>query len=263
MQPEKLINTIIQKVFYKQKILIDSKSEEDFWDKYWQNEINDFKKHGESRETRDYWLNRCNQIMTKHYKKLLVGFKNKSIVECGGGSGINSLFMAQNGAKVTITDFSKKSLEYAKLIAKQLKLSTKIDFIKADIFKFKPKQLYDVAWNCGVIEHYEWNQAINFIKLMKSFIKPKGKVLITIPNLLSYEIIYRMIKEGKGSEIFYSRRQLKKMMELAGLKNVKVEPLLFATPSFSPKIGQFLENKIAANIFPPSWWLLSVVGDNL
>lgn len=262
MQPENLINSMIQKIFRKQEILTSSENEEGYWDKYWQNEIDDFKKHGESRETRDYWLNRCNQIMTRHYKNLLVGFKNKSVIECGGGSGINSLLMAQNGAKVTITDFSKKSLKYAKLIAKQLELSTKTNFIKADIFKYKPTELFDVAWNCGVIEHYEWNKAINFIKLMKSFVKPEGKVLITIPNLLSYEIVYRMIKEGKGSEIFYSRRQLKKMMELAGLKNIKVEPLLFATPSFAPKEGQFLENKIMANIFPPSWWLFSAVGEN-
>lgn len=262
MQPEELINSIIQRIFRKQEILINSENEEGYWDKYWQNEIDDLKTHGESRETRDYWLNRCNQTMTKQYEQFLAGFNSKSIIECGGGSGINSLLMAQNGAKVTITDFSKKSLEYAKLISKQLRLSTKTNFIKADIFKFKPTQLFDVAWNCGVIEHYEWYKAINFIKLMKCFVKPKGKVLITIPNLLSYEIVYRMIKEGKGSEIFYSRRQLKRMMELAGLKNIKVEPLLFATPSFAPKMGQFLESKIMANIFPPSWWLFSAVGEN-
>lgn len=261
MFPETQINSLIQRLILKQNIFLDSSSEEQYWDKYWQNEITYFNNFKESRETRDYWLNRCNMAMTDHYDSLLSGFTGKSIIECGGGSGINSLLMAKRGAKVTIVDFSVKSLEYAKLIARQLKIKKKAKFKRADIYHLNSnKNVYDVAWNCGVIEHYSWNKAVQLLKLMKGCVKPGGQVLVTIPNLLSYEIIYRMLKEGKGSEIFYSKRQLKMMMIEAGLSNVKVEPLLFATPSFAPYFGEFLENPIISKAIPTTSWLLSAIG---
>jgi len=262
MFPETQINSLIQRLVLKQNIFLNSNSEEQYWDKYWQNEISYFNKYKESRETRDYWLNRCNVAMTNHYDSLLSGFANKSIIECGGGSGINSLLMAKRGAKVTIVDFSAKSLEYAKLIARQLKTEKQAKFKRADIYHLNfDKGVYDIAWNCGVIEHYSWDKAVRFLKLMISYVKPGGQVLVTIPNLLSYEIIYRMLKEGKGSEIFYSKRQLKMMMIEAGLLNVDVEPLLFATPSFAPHFGEFLETPFLNKVMPTTSWLISAVGE--
>lgn len=258
MQPESFIDFLIQHYIPKQRIC--SESEKQYWDAFWSREIAYFQEYGESRETRDRWLNRCNLKLVDHYNQLLDGVCGKSIIECGAGSGIISLLLAKLGASVTIVDFSSRSLEYAQLIANQLGITSNVEFLEADIFQLQQRAAYDIAWNCGVVEHYEWKDAVSLVNLMKSLVRPGGSVLVTLPNLLSIEIFYRMLKEGKGSEIYYSRRQLKCLMQEAGLKDIRIIPLLFATPSFAPHFGRPFENETLAKLFPQTSWLFSGIG---
>lgn len=259
---EIIINQFIQWFIPKQIIYEKAdKKEKTYWDKFWSDEIAYYQKYGESRETRDEWLNRCNMKILKHYEELLCDFTGKTLIECGSGSGILSLLMSKAGAITTIVDFSSKSLQYARLIAHQLQIKKGVKYLKANIFQLKSeKEKYDVAWNCGVIEHYKWHDAIRLIKSMSQLVHKDGHVIITLPNLLSFEIIYRMLKEGKGSEIYYSKQQLQSMMEEAGLYNVQVESLVFTTPSFAPKLNKFLEHKSIIKFLPPLSWLFSGVG---
>ena len=72
---------------------------------------------------------------------------------------------------------------------------------------------------------------------MKRVTKRDGQIIVVVPNLLSLEIIYRMIKFGKGSEQYISKAKLKKFLEEIGLANIEIKNAHASVlPCFIPKL---------------------------
>lgn len=237
------------------------KDEKSSWENNWIKMIQYYKENKEIFEIDNKWDFYCNEALHNHYNSIVKSFKNLSCIEYGCGGGYESALMAKEGAIVTVLDYSKKALEYAKIVSRRLGVIDKIKFIYKDIFNFNPNNSYDLAWSCGVIEHYKDNVIISMIKKMASSVKEGGLVIITVPNLLSPQSIYWMIRGGKGSERYLSHKKLMVLIKKAGLKEVKITSLNYWLPSFLPydwaiKTSRF---KIISNLKCLAW-LFSGVG---
>lgn len=235
---DNLISKIMNFIFpHQNRFCKDGKL---FWDKHWGKMIQYFQKNGEIFEIHNKWDFHCNKTLHNHYKLIVKKFKNPhgfngvSCFECGCGGGYESTLMTQEGAIVSILDYSTKALEYAQIVAQRMGVLNKIKFIHDDVFNFIPKNKFDLVWNCGVAEHYKNEEIIEMIKKMSIFAKENGLVMVTVPNLLSPQSIYWMLKEGKGSEGYISHKKLIVLMKMAGLKNVQIKTLDYWLPSFLP-----------------------------
>jgi 2-polyprenyl-3-methyl-5-hydroxy-6-metoxy-1,4-benzoquinol methylase len=250
---------------YKNTPFNQKHQEKIFWNNYWKEKIKYYQKYGEIFEIRNRWGFFCNQELHHHYKSLVGDFRNLSIIECGAGSGYNSCLMALEGAKTTVIDSSPEAIKYAKIVASRMKVNKKMRFICEDILNFKPTKTFDLAWNCGVIEHYSDRDAILIIEKMVTLVKSGGRIIITIPNLLSPEGIYRMlkkiIKRERISERYITPTHLKKIMELARLTEVKIIPVNYFLPSFLPSQYANFARKFQITKFIKSLsWLFSGIG---
>ncbi|MEI2439430.1 methyltransferase domain-containing protein [Priestia megaterium] len=115
-------------------------------------------------------------------KKEIGDFKEKRILEAGSGTGRISLALAKEGAKVTLMDFSETALLQSEQRFKQVGLHA--EFILADIFNMEsiPDNTYDVVWNAGVIEHFDYEQQLKALDEMNRVLKPNGILITLNPN---------------------------------------------------------------------------------
>ena len=235
---KKSINFIYDLIFNARNLQI----EEEFWNNFIETKIKKIKETGISD------LNNPNK--QRYYKKLLIQTKNllgiKSlkgykILEIGSGSGLLSLYMAREGADAALLDISKNSLIYSSLMYKQLKkvdeFLGKVRFLHCNLFLLKNSLLsnFDIVHNSGVIEHYSFKEAVEIAKIMKSLVKPDGYIIIAVPNYFSPHLISIWKKHKKGTEKYYSKKELKKILEKAGLRFVKIETSTFVYPEEFPR----------------------------
>jgi 2-polyprenyl-3-methyl-5-hydroxy-6-metoxy-1,4-benzoquinol methylase len=163
-----------------------------------------------------------------NYSKMLpkYDFKGKRVLEFGCGTGINTLIMAQRGAKVTFVDYSREALD---LVQKNLdRLGIDAELIHQDIFDFNERNRYDLVHSEGVVEHFLPPKRQEIVNIHADATKKGGKTLIIIPHLKNPP--YRLGKKLAnwlgcwiyGNEYPYTKKELVKRMEMAGLKPGKV-----------------------------------------
>jgi len=107
----------------------------------------------------------------------------------------------------------------------------------------------DIVHNCGVIEHYKDKGILKILEEMKRVAHKDGQVIVVMPNLLSPEIIYRMIKYGKGSERYISKKKLRRLLRGVDLQDIEVKSVNASVipACFSEKIHHqfsFLDDKL-------------------
>ena len=261
---EKAIDQCIQKIIRKN--ILEGENELDYWNRHWQEYIDLYKQTGIPEEIGNLWWKYLYDEMLDHYTNLLGTIENKKICELGCGSGYSSLMMAGKGARVTLVDFSTTSSVYAKYVCQYMNIeAADINFVSGDAFS---QDLdigkFDVVWNCGVIEHYQWDDAVELIRIMAKHASKGGKVMVTLPNLLSPQLIYLMLKTGKGTEIYFSHRMLKKIMQEAGLSNVKVQTINYWVPSYlPPSFANKMRKVKLLKPFNGLGWLFIGIGEKL
>lgn len=134
--------------------------------------------------------------------KSMGNVKNRKILNVGSGTGLADAYLAQKGAKVTLLDISKKSIEFSKKYFKSRKL--KANFIIGNAFKmpFKDGE-FDIVWNSGVIEHFDDNDKTLMILEMWKRVKHGGKLIIQAPNSLDLPFqIAKLILKLRGKWMF-------------------------------------------------------------
>lgn len=159
---------------------------------------------------------------------------NKSkIFEPGCATAKISLAVAlRANCEITCLDYSEEALTVARETyntltrVKPVKINAK--FVIGDLQNLKFNNEFDVVFNEGVIEHwFDKNDRLNTIINMAKACKPGGKVLIWVPNAMSF--FYKFWIKTKYpafdivSEKPFRPDELKELMKLAGLKDVKVE----------------------------------------
>lgn len=148
------------------------------------------------------------------FKLPLKLFNNCELIDFGAGTGDNTLFLAEHGAKCTLVDMnpiaSKKSKKLFKFYLK--KNFKKHKFYVSSIFKFKSKKKFDVVHTRGMLSHTA-NPQMAFRKCA-SFLKKGGIFIYGDPNqfggfqnMLQRYLIYSLSKNRdemfKYCELFF------------------------------------------------------------
>ena len=107
-------------------------------------------------------------------------FKNKKILEIGGGTGEKALFYAFYGAQVTIVEPNEKSCSIAKEIFSQTKLAKKLTVINKSLFDIDISIIkkFDMIVAEGVL-HHTFHPIENLELILKNM-APNQIILIAI-----------------------------------------------------------------------------------
>lgn len=235
LKKDEIITFIINHFFTINKDLRER--EKLYWDRFWKDKISS-KEFSEL----DYWFQKKVYARMHNYFLSILGDVNgKKILEAGCGSGYANILLLQEGACCTLMDSSELALEYSKNLFKKIgvdKNKNKIEYTLGNVEKIPfDDNSFDIVHNCGVVEHYDDKEIKKILFEMKRITRKGGQIIVVVPNLLSLEIIYRMIKFGKGSERYISKSTLKNLLKEVGLINVEVKSAHASVlPSFIPKI---------------------------
>jgi 2-polyprenyl-3-methyl-5-hydroxy-6-metoxy-1,4-benzoquinol methylase len=83
--------------------------------------------------------------------KDVVAMKPKTVLDFGGGVGLNSLMLARAGLDVTLADLESTSLQFAQFRAKRH--DVKLKYWRTDVEPMPPETTYDVILALDVLEH--------------------------------------------------------------------------------------------------------------
>lgn len=111
------------------------------------------------------------------------------IAEAGSGTGKISLRLAQEGAHVTLIDYSEQALSNSREVFDEAGLTA--SYIHADIAQLPmPEKFYDIVWNAGVLEHFSYEEQVNILKELARITKENGLLIILTPSAaaLAYRV---------------------------------------------------------------------------
>ena len=167
--------------------------------------------------------------------------KNKNILDfgCGWGGFLKNIkkYKSLNGVELR-----KKVLKYIKNNIKKINISNNIN-------SFETK--FDVITMFHVLEHIPYQ--IETLKILKSKLKNKGKIIIEVPHAEDFLILQDELREFKNftfwSEhlILHTYNSLKTVISKAGFKNIKIK--YYQRYNFSNHLGWFLKRKPGGHNF--------------
>ncbi|MEE9524980.1 MAG: class I SAM-dependent methyltransferase [Candidatus Woesearchaeota archaeon] len=151
------------------------------------------------------------------FSKLLPA--NAKILDVGCGPGRDAKLFSEKGFNVTGIDLSESMLRIAKKIAPKAKFKI-MDLRKLD---FEDKS-FDVIWFVASLLHIKKKDARRTLNEMYRVLKPEGVMALSV-------------KKGKGEGLgkdnrysqmekyraYYTKDELKKLLENAGFKIIKIE----------------------------------------
>ena len=159
------------------------------------------------------------------FRELLrdIDLKEKFLLDAGCGTGWFSQFAERLGAKVYSLDVGKKLL-------KDVGTKCGANLIEGDIIKTPfSSNFFDVVVCTEVIEHVEnQKKAINELYRV---LKKNGYLALTTPNKLWFPLVFianlLKIRKYEGNELWFSHRQLTKVLQEAGFCIIKTEGFHF------------------------------------
>ena len=167
--------------------------------------------------------------------------KNKDILDFGCGWG-GFLRNVKNYKSLSGIELRNECINY---IQKNIK---KID-ISDNLNSFNKK--FDIITMFHVLEHIPYQ--IKTLKLLKSKLKNKGKIIIEVPHAEDFLILQEELKEFKNftfwSEhlILHTYKSLKSILLKAGFKSVNIQ--YYQRYNFSNHLGWFLKRKPGGHNF--------------
>jgi tellurite methyltransferase len=105
--------------------------------------------------------------------------EGQKLIDIGCGEGRDSIFFACNGYQVTGFDYSAAGVRKAIDRADELKLS--VDFLQADINKYRLDKFYDVVFSSGTLQYIPEHLRAEIISNYKHFTNPGGIHAFTVP----------------------------------------------------------------------------------
>ncbi|MDC3083333.1 class I SAM-dependent methyltransferase [Pelagibacteraceae bacterium] len=172
------------------------------------------------------------------FDKLL---KNKNILDfgCGWGSFLSNI---KNYKSLNGVELRRECINHIKNNNKKIKISNDINY-------FKKK--FDIITMFHVLEHIPYQ--VNTLKILKSKLKNKGKIIIEVPHAEDFLILQDDLKEFKKftfwSEhlILHTQRSLKSVLLKSGFKKINIQ--YYQRYNFSNHLGWFLNRKPGGHQF--------------
>jgi 2-polyprenyl-3-methyl-5-hydroxy-6-metoxy-1,4-benzoquinol methylase len=101
------------------------------------------------------------------------GFDPPTALELGCGDGVNAVYMASRGCRVTAVDVSPSALEMAR--EKQRSAGVEIEFIEGDVFELGPAGTpYDFVFDRGMLHHVQVFHFEDYKNLVADQLAPNG-----------------------------------------------------------------------------------------
>lgn len=184
----------------------------------------------DSREWSSIWKGMKNiefgeePYMWRFYELLLgdYDFRGKRVLEMGCGTGINTILMAKRGARVSFLDFSEDSLDIVRRNMEREGVDGEL--ILGDMLDCDIRDEFDIVHSEGVIEHFRGPARQRVVDRHADAARKGGRVLIIVPQVASAPYrLGKFVAESTrgwihGKEYPYTRFELKKRMERAGLR---------------------------------------------
>ena len=176
--------------------------------------------------------------------------KDIDILDLGCGGGLVCEPLARLGAKITGIDFVKENIEIAKKHAKTSSL--KIEYMTQNISSINLKNKFEVILVLEVIEHiYNWENV--FIKIIKKYLKPNGKIIFSTINRTALSKIFAIFfaenilkwipKKTHQHDKFVKPEELINFLERSGMQVTDTTGLFF-----NPLTREWVFNKQLTHI---------------
>ena len=172
------------------------------------------------------------------FKKFL---KNKDILDFGCGWG-GFLRNVKNYKSLSGIELRNECINYIRKNIKKIDISDNLNF-------FNKK--FDIITMFHVLEHIPYQ--VKTLKLLKSKLKNKGKIIIEVPHAEDFLILQEELKEFKNftfwSEhlILHTYKSLESILLKAGFKSVNIQ--YYQRYNFSNHLGWFLKRKPGGHNF--------------
>jgi ubiquinone/menaquinone biosynthesis C-methylase UbiE len=133
-------------------------------------------------------LERLMQSLPSRARACLQMVEGDVVLDVGCAAGFFAYHIARKASKVVAIDTLETSIE----IAKDFFSLPNIDFLVGDLFQMKfPSNSFDCVLFLETIEHVQ--NPIAFLREFHRLLKPRGFLIISTPNALSYlNIIYNL-----------------------------------------------------------------------
>ena len=161
--------------------------------------------------------------------------KNKDILDFGCGWG-GFLMNLKNYKSLSGVELRKECINYIKKNIKKIEISNNINF-------FDKK--FDIITMFHVLEHIPFQ--VETLKILKSKLKNKGKIIIEVPHAKDFLILQDELKEFKDfifwSEhlVLHTYKSLKSILLKSGFKKINIQ--YYQRYNFSNHLGWFLKRK--------------------
>lgn len=196
------------------------------WNKVWKNQ----------KYISDYML-RWYGYLGKISKALLP--EKRDVLEVGSGSGAGIAIFGKDGHNAFGLDISGVAIERSSRDYKE------VNFIKGDLFNMSFNNgSFDLVFNSGVIEHFQYPDNIKAVRSMARILKPKGRLIISVPNsyclwyVLGKKILMKLNRWPYGYEDGYAphlfRRYIGEVKDIELIRLIGMQALpMTATSDFS------------------------------
>ncbi len=166
------------------------KNSPDLWDTYWTNAAPSAQE--------DLYLLRKESLSVRWRRiaariaRVFPRLDGLDMIEIGAGAGTYAALMAQQGARVTLLDYSDVALERGREFFERVGLEA--TFIKADALALPDdlRERYDISMSFGLNEHFQDKRRQAITRAHFDVLKPGGLTFISVPNALCPP--YRLFK---------------------------------------------------------------------
>lgn len=101
-------------------------------------------------------------------------FEPRTVLELGCGDGVNAVFMASRGCRVTAVDVSPTAIEMAREKGRQA--GVEVEFVAADVFDLEPTgATYDLVFDRGMLHHLPVFRFEDYKRLVAERLAPAGR----------------------------------------------------------------------------------------
>ena len=101
------------------------------------------------------------------------GFGPRTVLELGCGDGLNAVFMASRGSRVTAVDVSRTAVEMARQKAREARVE--VEFVEGDVFELEPpEQRYELVFDRGLLHHLPVFRFEDYKQLVADRVAPAG-----------------------------------------------------------------------------------------
>ena len=144
--------------------------------------------------------------------------KRSRILEIGSGHGFFLDIMKKNGYDITGFEISKEKRKYSKKVTKVPVLDININ---EKIPTVKP---FDIVVLFHTLEHII--DPVILLKNIKKLLKPKGKVLVEVPNCDDFHLglnkSYKKFYWERAHIHYFNSKSLKTVINLGGFRGIKI-----------------------------------------